>query len=372
MAETICRALRDGSLEGEHAAALTIKDTLHSAFGFEAFTYFLSNLSSNILSAKSQSKCLILVAFDKSPSFYYNLLKSRGIDITTSKNWLRILDCYSDPLGWKDGHPAIASNVIEKICKNVRDLNNLFSSVLELGREVVGQGKVRFSVAIDSVSSMLRHTSLSSVATLINNFRSHGQVSCIFWLIHSDLHEVKATSVLEYMSSMVASLDPMAQPPNGHISNRRSILSLDHYNGNGKFTVRVKRRNGRVKVLSEEFHMDESGIKFTASSSSVSVTVNQSLLPKVQFNLQLSEKEKADRENVVLPFEHQGNGKDVQIYDGRRSLSTGMSNLSTQELTTERWRIEKSDQGKGEIHYFRDSDDELADSDEDPDDDLDI
>jgi hypothetical protein len=32
----------------------------------------------------------------------------------------------------------------------------------------------------------------------------------------------------------------------------------------------------------------------------------------------------------------------------------------------------KSGTAKGEIHYFRDSDDEQPDSDEDPDDDLDI
>lgn len=61
-----------------------------------------------------------------------------------------------------------------------------------------------------------------------------------------------------------------------------------------------------------------------------------------------------------------GNGKTIEIYDGRKSLS---------EIKTEASE-EKShkgeDSGKGEIIYYRDSDDEMPDSDEDPDDDLDI
>lgn len=125
---------------------------------------------------------------------------------------------------------------------------------------------------------------------------------------------------------------------------------------------------------------------------------------QVQFNLQLSEKERVDKEKVVLPFEHQGelditfdvklenlssltseivdkhflilfcssgNGKSIDIYDGRRSLLEGKieaTPLSSGELQTD---MVSSGKG-GEIIYFRDSDDENPDSDEDPDDDLDI
>ncbi|XVE72075.1 hypothetical protein DITRI_Ditri11bG0009600 [Diplodiscus trichospermus] len=93
------------------------------------------------------------------------------------------------------------------------------------------------------------------------------------------------------------------------------------------------------------------------------------LFREVQFSLQLSEKERNDRANVVLPFEHQGNGKPIQIYDGRRSLadSTHETPVATME------KVQKNeDSGRGEIIYFCDSDDEMPDSDEDPDDDLDI
>lgn len=62
-----------------------------------------------------------------------------------------------------------------------------------------------------------------------------------------------------------------------------------------------------------------------------------------------------------------GTGKPIHIYDGRKSLSENKSDdtaVSTVNLN--------GDSGKGEIIYYRDSDDEMPDSDEDPDDDLDI
>jgi elongator complex protein 5 len=34
--------------------------------------------------------------------------------------------------------------------------------------------------------------------------------------------------------------------------------------------------------------------------------ITDKLVQQVQFNLELSEKERSDRSNVVLPFEHQG------------------------------------------------------------------
>lgn len=68
-----------------------------------------------------------------------------------------------------------------------------------------------------------------------------------------------------------------------------------------------------------------------------------------------------------------GKGEPIRIYDGRRSLSEAQQdpNLTTSALLDE-IKAPKSSTAKGEIHYVRDSDDEQPDSDEDPDDDLDI
>ncbi|GAV89541.1 Hap2_elong domain-containing protein [Cephalotus follicularis] len=370
MAESICRTLRNGRLEGEHAAALTIKDTIASPFGFDVFNHVLSQLSSFILAGKSQSRGVVVVAFTRSPSFYVDLLKRRGIDVDASKKWIRILDCYTDPVGWKDmliecGSLSQEASTTARLCKDVRDLDKMCSSIVELGNGLIGQVKGHFSVAIDSVSVMLRHASMTSIADLLNNLRGHDQVSSIFWLLHSELHEVRVTAVLEYMSSMVASLEPLNCSANGQRSELERVSLLGP---KGKFHVRLKRRNGRVRVMYEEFYLEHSGINFTSLSSEDGL-VYQGLVPKVQFNLQLSEKERDDRAKVVLPFEHQGIGKPIQIYDGRKSLTESVNEataVSTETLQT------AGDSSNGEIIYFRDSDDEMPDSDEDPDDDLDI
>ncbi|CAI9276593.1 unnamed protein product [Lactuca saligna] len=362
MADAICRVLRDGALEGEHATSLTINDSVDSPFGPIVFDYIFTQLSSFISSEKSQSRGIVLVSFARSPSSTAELLNTRGTDIATSHQWLSVLDCYTDPLGWKEQlkergaikTPSTEASLNLNLCKDVRNLDDLFSQILVLGKGLVGEGKTRFSVAIDSVSEMLRHTSLSSVSSLINNLRSHAQVSSIFWLLHSDLHDIKTTSAFEYMSSMVANVKPLSTTTNAEQNYKK-----------GQFHASLKRRNGRVRVMVEEFSNEQSQIKFT-SMNAVENAITQSLVPKVQFNMQLSDKEKSDRAKVVLPFEHQEMDKSVQIYDGRKSL-TEVKHESNGENLKKQEEFER-----GEIIYFRDSDDEMPDSDEDPDDDLDI
>jgi hypothetical protein len=63
-----------------------------------------------------------------------------------------------------------------------------------------------------------------------------------------------------------------------------------------------------------------------------------------------------------------GDGGPIHIYDGRRSLTES----KTEATLSSSGNSQKTDSGEGEIIYFRDSDDEMPDSDEDPDDDLDI
>ncbi|XP_071692675.1 elongator complex protein 5 [Rutidosis leptorrhynchoides] len=371
MADAVCRILRDGSLEGEHATSVTIKDSVDSPFGPIVFDYIFTQLSSFISLKKTQSQGIVLVTFSRSPSFTLELLKNRGFDIATSHEWLRVLDCYTDPLGWKERlkeHGAIKPSSTEastyvSLCKDVRNMDAMFSLILALGKGLVGEGKNRFSVAIDSASEMLRHTSLSSVSRLLSNLRSHAQVSSVFWLLHSDLHDMKAAAALEYISSMVATVKPLTTSTNVLTENNDNISLLEQYYKRGHFHASLKRRNGRVRVMIEEFFVEQSQIKFKTISA-VENLVTQSLVPKVQFNLQLSDKERSDRAKVVLPFEHQETGKSVQIYDGRKSLTNG--------APVEYVEKHEDSSGRGEIIYFRDSDDEMPDSDEDPDDDLDI
>ena len=76
---------------------------------------------------------------------------------------------------------------------------------------------------------------------------------------------------------------------------------------------------------------------------------------------------------MTFPHFILGNGEPIRIYDGRRSLPEAQRDLSlTAPALVDEIKAPKSGTAKGEIHYFRDSDDEQPDSDEDPDDDLDI
>ncbi|CAN0913667.1 Elongator complex protein 5 [Linum grandiflorum] len=320
---------------------------------------------------------LVLVSYSRSPSFYLDLFNRRGgIELASSQNWIYILDCYTDPLGWK--HQLVKSGIVEDISsaracvlQDVKDVEKLHSLILESGTGLVGQGKVRFSVAIDSITEMRRHVPVSKIAGLISDLRSNEQISSIFWLLHSDIHELKLTTSLEYLSSMVASVESLSHSHDSHVRDLGSLSLVDNSFGKGKLHTRFKRRNGRVRIMNERFHIEESGIKFT-SVTAEDGSVSQGLVPKVQFNLELSEKEKMERAKVVLPFEHQGTGKPIQIYDGRKSLAPEGVTEAVVPGGDLQSKPEESSGGGGEIIYFRDSDDERPDSDEDPDDDLDI
>ncbi|RID52744.1 hypothetical protein BRARA_G00186 [Brassica rapa] len=375
MADSIFRKLRDGGEEGELAPALTIEETVASPFALDVSCYLLANLSSSILAGKSKSEGLVLVTFSRSPSFYLQFLKQKGIFVSSSSKWIRVLDCYTDPLGWIDqpspGVITEGSSLI-KLHKCVSDLKRLFSSIIEAGREMVGDGKTRFSVAIDSVNELLRHSSMPLVSGLLTDLRSHAQVSSLFWSLNTDLHQEKVTNALEYISTMKANLEPFCPSSDGKRNALENLFLVHQDFGKGQFHIRFKLRKGRVRVMSEEYHVDQTGINFSPISSvETIIAATKSLIPKVHFNLQLSEKERVEKEKVVLPFEHQDHGKSTEIYDGRRTLADGKTEatpLSSGELQAD---VVSSGKG-GEIIYFRDSDDEHPDSDEDPDDDLDI
>lgn len=74
-------------------------------------------------------------------------------------------------------------------------------------------------------------------------------------------------------------------------------------------------------------------------------------------------------ESLVLTLLALGTGKPIHIYDGRRSLVDSKHERPVAAVEN----VQRNENcGSGEIIYYRDSDDEMPDSDEDPDDDLDI
>lgn len=73
-------------------------------------------------------------------------------------------------------------------------------------------------------------------------------VSSTLWLVHEDLHEEKVIAAFEYMSSIVATLEALTPSPYVSRSNMDNSY-LEHRSTKGRFHVRMKRRNGRVRVI---------------------------------------------------------------------------------------------------------------------------
>ncbi|PPD66426.1 hypothetical protein GOBAR_DD36696 [Gossypium barbadense] len=135
MAESICRALRDGALEGELAPAFTIEDSVTSPFALQVFSHVLSQLFSSILAGKSQSL------------FAFLLFSSRKTILLTFIN-LKL----GDPLGWNDqlagsGNSTALSNEAlvsrtANVFREVKHMDKLYNSIIELGKGLVGGGKI--------------------------------------------------------------------------------------------------------------------------------------------------------------------------------------------------------------------------------------
>ncbi|KAL9673364.1 hypothetical protein QQ045_029620 [Rhodiola kirilowii] len=143
-------------------------------------------LAANIAAGKAQSEGVVIVALSRSPSWYAELLRRRDLEF---EKLACVLDCYSDPLGWKKRIGEMSGSVAGdvkgfNVVRDVRDLGNLLNLIVEAGRRFVG-GK--FSVGIDCVSELLRYVNVSAVSGFLSKLRSHETVSSVVCLLRSDL-----------------------------------------------------------------------------------------------------------------------------------------------------------------------------------------
>ncbi|XP_024518756.1 elongator complex protein 5 isoform X1 [Selaginella moellendorffii] len=354
MAEaSIARVLRSGAADGEHAAAVMVINAVDTTAGLGIFRHFVESLVANLASGAAQAKGLVLVASSSSPQTYSSVLRN------VSSSCFQVLDCFSDPLGWERLISPNTTSLEEMEAIDVRKLSSLFSKIHEAGKVFADkQPKGRFAVAIDSLTFFMRHHSLAAVSSFICQLRALDSVSAILWFTDGGLHQARVLDALEYNATATAFVEPQ--------------LDFLDTRGAGRLRIRHKRRNGRVSEKVDEFRVEVGRFNFfpvelgtkVDNVDAIHKVVELSFFSEahgfvwhvqVQFRLHLSDKEVEDRSRVRLPFEHQGDGQEVRIYDGRQS-EAGVETKSS----------------SGSIHYLRDSDDEMPDSDEDPDDDLDI
>ncbi|CAM6106589.1 unnamed protein product [Calypogeia fissa] len=399
MVDSVKRRLRDGAVENEQPPAILLRDNVTTTGG-GVLKHLLLSVCDNVSRGLSQAKGVVVVALSEPPESYIDIL--RQAQLTDPKDsgfpsWFRLLDCYTDPLGWDGESTGTDSHRSCVVCSNVRNVDGLATAILELGKaSVQSSSSDCFTIFIDSVSLLLRYHDMKTVMLLLQAFRNTEQVAALCWLMHADLHDARTSKGFEYISSTTIAVQPYVD-----IDGERAE--------GGLVTIRQKRRNGRVRENVERFfHIPGGGLSFESKekierleSGGGNVTA-----PKVQFNLSLSERELEDRSKVILPFEHQGNGQEGKIYDGRANIKMsylasqardlalsdaadgkegrapgGREDLKSSNLLPKSGEVAPADDisestemgtGFGEIHYLRDSDDERPDSDEDPDDDLDI
>lgn len=67
--------------------------------------------------------------------------------------------------------------------------------------------------------------------------------------MHSDLHEPKVAAVFDYLSSMIAISEPVVPIPDGERLSLEDLSMQEQNFRKGKFSVRLKRRNGRVRLM---------------------------------------------------------------------------------------------------------------------------
>ncbi|DBA68866.1 TPA: hypothetical protein ACH3X2_013345 [Trebouxia sp. C0005] len=207
-------------------------------------------------------------------------------------------------------------------------------------------------------------------------------------MIHKDLH---APQVLAALTS-VSTASMLLQPIQGLQKDMAAMTKGKHtWSPHGLLQLHLKRRTGRVRVESELYSLSQGGgIETDAAPQEVitaqllaahNVSRLESQHDKAQerqaqaeeeaglalltkqagMKLTLTQKEQLARQAVVLPYEHQGAGQVYKTGDFKDYLpqAAGGSGRGTGEGSL------------GHILYVRDSASE-HDSDEDPDDDLDI
>ncbi|KAL0030546.1 hypothetical protein WJX79_003415 [Trebouxia sp. C0005] len=339
--EAAVRHLRDTKSNASANPFLLIQDVLQALGRHAVCCKIISQLCAAAARAPALSLRVVVLATDHHPNCYS---ECSG----TASHARRVIDLFSDPfdclrsLSCSGTSQAIAWRTEKALAK-------LYQATVEGLNKDDGSAEANstgWCVIIDSLDHLLQHAGLNQVLRLLEDLRTCADVSSVCGMIHKDLHAPQ---------------------------------------------LHLKRRTGRVRVESELYSLSQGGgIETDAAPQEVitaqllaahNVSRLESQHDKAQerqaqaeeeaglalltkqagMKLTLTQKEQLARQAVVLPYEHQGAGQVYKTGDFKDYLpqAAGGSGRGTGEGSL------------GHILYVRDSASE-HDSDEDPDDDLDI
>ena len=261
-----------------------------------------------------------------------------------------------------------------------------------------GSSSIMRVVAIDGgISCLMRRHGTRRIASLVDAVRRNPNTYCvILGCVHNDMHND------EHEVSLLCQ-DPIAEA---------------HILPEGRIVVKVAASKGRKRTERISFDIADGDVAFdkegdrgapskappppglVSTDENTSQTSKPSKPSKASQTSRISERAEAERKakgNVVLPYERQGHARvyaadaDFREYlpveaggwmrHGSLEDSFGVSQDGTagtgatadRAVTEDIAALERTTHRLGTIHYLRgESDDESFDSDEDPDDDIDI
>lgn len=394
--DSAVRLLRDGVLSDSAAPPLfVIEDDTIVLGGQALFSKLVASYRAAVATCRSQATHIVSLLLDTTNQGAFN---------DTSSRLETLVDYSSKPFTWISevvGAPAEeADDAVGGLVELERKLHEVYRSCegvpKEQAAEQVGsqtvrsEGKRDLCLIINSLSTLLIWFPSLQVYQFIRRQQQNPRISCVLTTLHRDLHPPQTCQLFESLASCLACLSPLSPLQQ---SAAKAVLGKPAH---GQVDFQYKRRSGRVKVDSCYFTLlspadlevyaapDEGALDpqemvskaleesqknretgqgpRTLMSGAPEGSMGQDG-PLVQstMKLTLTEEERAAKRSVLLPFEHQGGGQAYQTGDfkdylppaaGGRAMGSGADKL-------------------GHILYVRDSASEY-DSDEDPDDDLDI
>ncbi|KAK5577939.1 hypothetical protein RB653_002887 [Dictyostelium firmibasis] len=285
-----------------------------------------------------------------------------------------VIDYYSDSFGWNNNNNIINSN--ENITENLQQIPMIFKSVKHDSTSIIkdiqnvyncvpNKFKENPIILINSISTLILKSGLSDTCNLIrsltnynfnkvkqdkekqekekekeqqqeqqdkkkkiekinkietgiegsvsNRIKMEKSFSCIFAILHTDLHEYEQSvqKQLQYISSVSIQVTPLS-------AKLKYSESLPHpYEST--ITLITKKRSGRVVRNVEYYYINNvtGKVEFDSAESLQSKQEEQEPDPtqNLSFNLKLTEDEKQARDSVVLPYRHQGNNEQTLLIE---------------------------------------------------------
>eukprot|EP00878_Enallax_costatus_P015900 GHUV01016668.1.p1 GENE.GHUV01016668.1~~GHUV01016668.1.p1 ORF type:complete len:406 (+),score=104.06 GHUV01016668.1:266-1483(+) len=400
------RCLRDGRLDDLAVVALIVDDA-STVGGHAMFERVLQDTFSAVNGERAQAQRVHAVAIDVARSE----LQAAGVHSVT--------DCYSDPCGWLSTSVQAGQQVQWSDLKALQQLAQADAAGWSAAAEVSSPGSC--CVVIAGLSTLLmRHPTIHVIQALLA-LRANPVVSSMLLAVHQDLHPPQVMSALQSLTSTVLQLHPVqglqlqliqqatGKPCHGRLtaSSKRSkvgrlkveqqlyrllpdggveVFAMPENIGlDARALVETSLANSKLAEMMDAVavaagqpgsvggsqlqtgQQQAEGTGAVAAAAEAGAGAGGDLAKKLgsSMRLEMSEQERAAKAAVQLPYVHQGAGRSYEIADFRQYLppAAGGYGPGVEDAA--------GSSKLGHILYVRDSEEE-HDSDEDPDNDLDI